>query len=151
MNSIELEATDHEVRRVVYDTAMSTGTLPRLEQIMTALNLSIEETRGAVQRLAAGHILVLENDTDEILMANPFSAVPTPFLVETNQFNSFGNCIWDALGIAAMLKVDARIRTSCPDCGSAMLINLMDGAVFGNGIIHFAVPARLWWQNIVFT
>jgi hypothetical protein len=37
-------------------------------------------------------------------MANPFSAVPTPFLVRSGDRSWYGNCIWDALGIPAMLQ-----------------------------------------------
>lgn len=106
--------------------------------------------RDALQRLAAGRVLVLD-DAGEILMAPPFSAVPTPFLVHTPRMRAFGNCIWDALGIAAMAKSDARIETSCGDCGAVMQVGVENGAVRGDGIMHFAIPARLWWQDIVFT
>ena len=46
-------------------------------------------------------------------MAEPFSAVPTPFAVYVDDQRYFGNCIWDALGIPAMLHADARIESSC--------------------------------------
>jgi hypothetical protein len=36
-------------------------------------------------------------------MAMPLSAIPTPFQVEVGGRHFFGNCIWDALGIVAML------------------------------------------------
>ena len=29
----------------------------------------------------------------------------------------FGNCIWDALGVAAMLGEDVEIPAACGDCG----------------------------------
>jgi hypothetical protein len=54
------------------------------------------------------HMLVLE-PTGEILMANPFSAVPTPFLAEVGGRRWFGNCIWEALGIIATLHADGRV------------------------------------------
>jgi len=79
------------------------------------------------------HALVLDAETREIRMANPFSAVPTPFRVTLPNFATYGNCIWDALGIAAMLHADARIDTSCADCGAA------------------ALPPKVWWEDIVFT
>jgi hypothetical protein len=67
-------------------------------------------------------------------------------------YSCFGNCIWDALGIAAMLKQNARIKTACGDCGTAMEVAIIDGEVQGGlGSIHFAIPARQWWDDIVFT
>jgi hypothetical protein len=103
------------------------------------------------RRLAGGRILVLQRDSGEILMAPPYSAVPTPFAVETSHYATYGNCIWDALGIAAMLGIDAKIVTSCGDCGTAAEVVVEDGAVRGDGLIHFALPARQWWNDIVFT
>jgi hypothetical protein len=74
-----------------------------------------------------------------------------PFLVELEAFTCFGNCIWDALGIAAMMKQDARIKTACGDCGIALELTVEVGQVKGDaGIIHFALPARRWWEDIVF-
>jgi Alkylmercury lyase len=84
-------------------------------------------------------------------MANPFSAVPTPFVVELRQYSCFGNCIWDSLGIAAMTGRDARIKTACGDCGTAMEVTVANGALqHTEGLVHFAIPARHWWDDIVY-
>jgi hypothetical protein len=87
-------------------------------------------------------------------MANPFSAVPTPFLVTAGERSWWGNCIWDAMGIAAMVRHDARVLTGCGDCNDAMQVRIEDGMARmaeGEGIVHFSVPARRWWDNIKFT
>jgi len=84
-------------------------------------------------------------------MANPFSAVPTPFVVTTPQKLYYGNCIWDALGIPAMLKTDATIDASCGCCNTAMKITVKDETVLeSQGLAHFAIPAAHWWDDIVF-
>ena len=142
---------DRLVRKFVYDQAMQRGSLPSLAETSTALAISLVDVQSAFQRLAEGHILVLQPEYGEILMANPFSSVPTSFLVELDDFSCFVNCIWDALGIAAMLKRDARIKTACGDCGTALELSVVDGRVQGDlGIIHFALPALRWWEDIVF-
>lgn len=133
--------SDVAIRARIYDELLRSGRAP------AAAELGDGE---ALQRLAAAHVLVLD-DAGEILMAPPFSAVPTPFLVQTATFRAFGNCIWDALGIAAMAGSDANISTSCGDCGAAMRLEVAGGAVEGAGILHFAIPARRWWEEIVFT
>ena len=84
-------------------------------------------------------------------MAGPFSAVPTPFRVTVGAMTAYANCIWDALGIPVTLRADARIDTSCADCGVATRIGVHSGEVAGNGFLHFALPPRMWWQDIVFT
>lgn len=85
-------------------------------------------------------------------MANPFSAVPTPFQVEADGRSYWGNCVWDALGILAMLKRDGQVVTGCGDCNAAMTVTVRDGAVADSaGFAHFSVPAKHWWDNIVFT
>ena len=94
-------------------------------------------------------MLVLQ-PTGEVLMANPFSAVPTPFVTEVGDRRWFGNCIWDALGILSTLRANGRVLTSCAGCGDAMALEVSDGMVSGDGIIHFALPARRWWDDIVF-
>lgn len=146
-----LEELDRQVRRQIYDLAMARGYPPTLAEAAERLRAAVPDVRAAYERLAAGHIVVLQRDTGEILMANPFSAVPTPFVVEIAGFSCFGNCIWDALGIAAMLHKDAHIRTACGDCGTAMQLQVVDVALQpSDGLVHFAIPALHWWDDIVF-
>ena len=88
-------------------------------------------------------------------MAEPFSAVPTAFAVESGGRSWWGNCIWDALGIPAMLQRDAVIRSSCPDCGEAMTLEVRDGRLRGAalpaaGVVHYSVPAHRWWEDVVY-
>ncbi|MBI3362223.1 MAG: hypothetical protein HY023_14055 [Chloroflexi bacterium] len=144
------ETFDLRVRRHIYYITLRRGYPPTLAEASEDLRVSVEEVRVAFQRLATGRVVVVQRDTDEILMANPFSAVPTPFVVETDDYSCFGNCIWDSLGIAAMLNKDARIKTACGECGTAMEVRVVNGAVQGDGLIHFAIPALHWWDDIVF-
>jgi len=142
---------DQRVRAQVYEMTMQRGLPPKADEVARAMWTTGDEVKAAFQRLAAAHVLVLQPATNEILMANPFSAVPTPFRVEAGDVSAYGNCIWDALGIPAMLKRDARIITSCADCGTAAEISVEANVVKGQGLLHFAVPAREWWNDIVFT
>ena len=51
-----------------------------------------------------------------------------------------------------MLRCDAHVRTSCGCCGAAMVLAVAGGALRGGeGVVHFAIPARHWWDDIVFT
>src|SRR6266568_6928499 len=103
---------DSRVRGEVYDFTMRYGVPPRSSQVARALSIDPQEVRKSFTRLAAEHVIVLQPESGEILMAAPFSAVPTPFHVRAGSVEAYANCIWDALGIPAMLKWDARIATS---------------------------------------
>lgn len=139
---------DQELRVAVYEITMREGAPPSSARLSEIMQAPVAE---ALQRLADAHMLVLQPDRGEILMAGPFSAVPTPFRVTLDEFSCYGNCIWDALGIAATMHADARIDTSCGDCGAAVRIDVHDGDVIGDGWVHFALQPRLWWDDIVFT
>lgn len=142
---------DRRVRRLVYDTALRRGTLPTLAATAEGLDVPPEQIAASFQRLAAGRVLVLASDSGEILMANPFSAVPTPFLIQFEDYACYGNCIWDAMGVVAMRGRDARIKTSCGDCGAPMEVRIVSGALQSHhGVAHYALPARRWWDDPVF-
>ena len=51
-----------------------------------------------------------------------------------------------------MLPEDARIDASCGCCNHEMVLNVKDGTLLGpKGIRTIAVPARHWYEDVVFT
>ena len=145
-------AFDKVVRYHVYDYVMRGGLLPTIAETSSALSRPPNEVRASFQRLADGHILVLQKSSGEVLMANPFSAVPTAFLVKAKGRSYYGNCIWDAMGISAMLKQEATIEASCGCCSTAMNLKITNASLEeAHGIAHFAVLAAHWWDDIVFS
>ncbi|MGZ4809040.1 MAG: organomercurial lyase [Thermoanaerobaculia bacterium] len=147
----DAENIDARVRAQVYDHTMRTGAPPTIASVAADLSMDRDRVATAFRRLADAHMLVLQPDRGEILMAPPFSAVPTSFRVATRSLSAYANCIWDALGIPIMLHSDARIVTSCGDCGALAEIDVEKNAIRGEGLLHFAIPARQWWDDIVFT
>ena len=142
---------DTEVRSHVYDYVIRIGVTPTMAETAAALSCTPDEARASFRRLADGHVVVLQKGTGEILMANPFSAVPTSFIVKAGDRSYYGNCIWDAMGIPAMVKQDAIIETSCGCCGTSMHLKITDGSLEeARGIAHFAIPAAHWWDDVVF-
>lgn len=142
---------EKHVRLQVYTQFVTTGQAPTSQEVASALSCSLSEVQAAYRRLAAGKALVLQK-SGEVLMAEPFSAVPTPFTVEVGTQWWWGNCLWDALGIPAMLKQDACIVTACGCCNEAMRLEVRNGTLLkAPGVVHFAIPAREWWKDVVFT
>ena len=105
-----------------------------------------------LRRLDAEHALVLDEASGEIRMANPFSAVPTPYRVEAGGKSWYANCAWDAFGIPAALGEDGHVTTVCPDCGEAIELDVgAHRAIPPEPVFHVVVPAEYWWEDIVFT
>jgi hypothetical protein len=104
------------------------------------------------RRLQDEHAVVLNPATDELRMLNPFSVVPTAYRVQALGRWWYGNCAWDAFGICAALHSDGRIETSCPDCGEPLTVEVRgERTDDGSLLFHCLVPARHWWDDIVFT
>ncbi len=149
---MDLDALDREVRMYVFGQAAETTRVPQPPQISAALGHAESTVRDAVKRLAVGKVLILAPNDGEIWAANPFCAVPSGFRVAARGKAYWGICIWDALGIAAALGADAAIQSPCGDCGEPLTLEVLDGRLaVGEGLIHFAVPAHHWWDNIGFT
>lgn len=142
---------DDEVRVAVYRFFVEQGRAPVAAEIGDALGASQRAVEDALHRLAADHLLVLAPGTPYIWMANPFSALPTPYAVESEGRRWFGNCIWDALGILAVVGSDGVVTTRCADCGETMTVDVVEGEVRdASGIVHYAIPASKWWDDIGF-
>ena len=143
---------DNEVRLAVYRHFVERGEPPTAAGVGAALGIGFDEAGAAFRRLEEAHVLVLSPGTLDIWMANPLCAVPTGFWVTTARGSWWGTCIWDALGIPAMLGVDGTVETACPDCSEPMELVIADGALRpAEGVAHFAVRAARWWDNIGFT
>lgn len=136
----------------VFTEAAATAEVPQPPAIARALGVSEDDVRAALHHLAANKVLILAPNDGNIWAANPFCAVPSAFRVDTAGKRYRGICIWDAMGIAAALGEDAVIAASCGDCGKPMTNEIRDGRLArGEGVVHFAIPAKRWWDNIGFT
>jgi hypothetical protein len=118
-----------------------------------ARELGNEQTvRAGWRCLHEAHALVLDPATEEIRMANPFSAVPTAYRVRAAGRCWYANCAWDAFGIPAALQVAGRVESSCPDCGERYVVDVNAGKIDRPDLrFHCLLPAARWWDDIVFT
>ena len=142
-----------QVRLDVLREASRTGLVPDANDVAGRLGSPVEDAVDAFRQLAETHVYVLEpGDPARLRMANPFSAVPTPFKVDVGDRQYFGNCVWDALGVVSLLGGEGRVRTTCPDCQEPVTLEVSRGHLAPvDAVVHFAVPARLWWNDIIHT
>ena len=148
----DLETLARDVRIHVFRETAQTARVPQAPQISRALDRPEADIRAALRHLASNKMLILAPNDGEIWAANPFCAVPSGFRVDAAARRYWGICIWDALGIAAALGTDAVISASCAESSAKMTLEVRNGKlVRSDGVIHFAVPAHHWWDNIGFT
>ena len=143
---------DLDLRNATYRLFVERGSAPSVDDVAAVTGTPAPDVLDCWQRLHAGHALVLDAAGRELRMANPFSAVPTAYRVQAAGRWWYANCAWDAFGICAALHDDGRVEATCPDCGDALTIAVTDGEPDDASLLfHCLVPARRWWEDIVFT
>jgi hypothetical protein len=139
-----MDERDRALRNRIYAQLVSLGRVP-----------TIAETGAepeALRRLHDEHALVLEPDGSAIRMLSPFSGVATSYRVRAAGRDWFANCVWDAFGIPAALGVGGHVSATCLDCGEQLEVDVADGRPEPDDLVaHFLLPARRWWEDIVFT
>jgi hypothetical protein len=134
-----MDENDLDLRNRTYRRFVELGRAPSPEEVGPP-----DEVLAGWRRLHESHALVL--DGDAVRMANPFSAVPTPYRVQAAGRWWYGNCAWDAFGICAALGVDGRIEHR------DIVVEVRDGRPDdGTLVFHCLVPAASWWDDIVYT
>ena len=146
-----MDDSDLALRNTTYALFAQRGRAPTAAEVAAQSAVTTIDVQQGWKRLHAQHALVLD-EAGGIRMANPFSAVPTPHRVEADSRSWYANCAWDAFGICAVLGVDGRIDTTCPDCGEPIVVEVRDGRPDDEGhVFHSLVDAAHWWDDIGFT
>ena len=147
----DTQSFDNDVRLEVYRYFVEHRRPPVAAEIAASLNATPVEVEESLRRLHDAHMLVLAPGTPYVWMANPFSALPTPYQAHVDDKSFFGNCIWDSLGIVAMLGGTGRTTARCGDCAEELTVEVVDGELqTSEYVVHYAVPAAHWWDDIGF-
>ena len=141
-----------DIRAFVYRYFADTTRAPKIEETAAEFRLMFEQAVTAYTELNDRHAFFLSPGTHDILIANPFSNIETPFLVHAHGKTYFANCAWDSLGIPAALHCDADVETACSQSGNPILLQVRDGQVSESDVlVHFQVPFKNWYDDLVFT
>ena len=141
-----------DVRLFIYKQMVTTSAAPSVTETARALSVPGADVEAAYDALDERHMIVLRPGSHTIWMAMPFSNMQTAFTVISGGRAYYAPCAWDAFGVPAMLAADARIFTTCADCGGALERKVANGAITETrGLVHFALPARRWWDDVGFT
>ncbi len=141
------------IRTFIYERFAESTRAPRVEDIADHFRLTIAQASVALKTLHDKHALFLEHGTVTIRIANPFSAIPTLYKVDIDCRTYWANCAWDSFGIIAALQVPyASIHSVCAYSGKALRLAVRHDQVISDGeVIHFLVPFRHWYDDLVHT
>jgi hypothetical protein len=141
-----------ELRSFIYRHIVGTGVAPSRQQLADVVGAGVD---AQLRDLHDAHVIVLDDRPQrlgEIRMALPFAAEPTDFQVTTETGSWWANCAWDSLAVVAAIQQDARIDSTWSDSDEVATLHVVDGELTETeGHIHFLVPARQWWHDIVRT
>ena len=145
-----MNCSERDVRAAVYAPFRVKSQAPTPEILAEVTGSTRDAVISALRTLANEHCLVLLPDGESIRMAHPFSGVETDFLVTSGDHRWFANCVWDGLAILALFGYGS-LDTHSPATGEALGFDVVSGAVHGEGLVHFLVPARRFWDDIGYT
>lgn len=144
-----------EARKFVFDYFFENSQAPVLEEMMAKFSVSRTQASRTLEELEAAHHVIRVPGTNRILMANPFSALDTPFRVAVGGKEYFGACAWDAVAFHIMLNQSTQVKSFCHHCADPISIGFNGGRVESstpsNPLVYLALPAARWWENIVIT
>ena len=150
-----LSERDWQIRLYIYRFLVEHARPPATRETAAHFGMEDDEVREAYQRLHDAHTIFLDPGTCEVRMANPLSAVETPFRVTVDGRTLFANCAWDSLGIPAMLGSDATIEaayTSAEEAEGQARYAIVDGNLHGDdGVVHFPLPFGHWYDDLIHT
>jgi hypothetical protein len=141
-----------DVRAFIYRRFVETAQAPTALETAAQFGLSLNQAVQIFADLHARHAIFLEPGAARVRMANPFSAIPTPFRVHAAGRSYWANCGWDAFGIPAALGADAEIEAQCAQTGQPLRFSVRAGAVTGAAaLLHFPLPFARWYDDLIDT
>ncbi|MCI4365621.1 MAG: alkylmercury lyase family protein [Thermoplasmata archaeon] len=144
-----------ELRKYIFDVFLQTSRAPVVEEMMVRFHADRAEIVTRLRELESAHHILLLPGTERILMANPFSNLPTPFRVSAGGTQYFGNCAWDAIAFHVMLDQDVHVSSSCHHCGGPVELDLRGGRNVSdpakNTLVFLGTPVSKWYDNLVAT
>jgi hypothetical protein len=145
--------TTNAVRVELYRWFIDETQAPSAEELSSALALSNHDIRTSLRELAASDVIAFQPGTENLWLVHPFCATDAPFTVTSGDNRWDAICIWDALGILALVEADGTVGTTCPDCEDQLDISVTDGEVIAppGVLVHFGVPAARWYEDIGYT
>lgn len=142
---IDSRTHHHVIARIV-----RAGHAPTVDELARALDCSPADAEASLRRLHDNHGLVLHPERTDVWMAHPFSLSPTDTWVADGDRGWWTPCLWCGSGVVAVAAPTCTIHTRIAGEAEPLALEVRDGApVRDDLVVHFAVPPRDAWRNVV--
>lgn len=144
------------IRKFVLDHFVEYSRAPLAEEIMERFKISKREVFNALDSLEKGRLLYRLKGTQRILMAHPFSNMPTSYQVITESGKIYyANCAWDSVALHFLLRQPVQVKSYCFHCSDVIQLALRNEKLVEkkpeNFLVHFSKPLAQWWEDVVDT
>lgn len=144
--------TNSNLHYAIIKGIIDNGFAPGVEDLSETLKADKDEIVKGLYDLQECHGVVLQPNEPKVWVIHPFSLAPTSFYVKSRKGEWWGNCAWCSLGIAALLKDDVKITSTIGAETNQIEINIINGEIQEkNFCIHFPVPMKNAWDNVIYT
>lgn len=142
-----------DVRVAIYRSFVETGRPPMPADLAAGSSVPVSDVEAALRDLAAQDVIALVPGTSFVWLAHPFSAAAAPYRVTADGRTWDAICIWDALGILALVECDGRVEARCPDCNDQLAVEVRAGDTVAPEpyVAHYGVPAGRWYEDVGYT
>lgn len=128
------------------------GYAPDVDDLSAALRASQDTVAQALDDLQAYHGVVLHPNRPAVWVIHPFATAPTLFLIQAEAKKWWANCVWCALGAAALLDRDLTISTLLGGEEQHVTLHIRQGQLLEQDYwVHFPIPMRQAWDNVIYT
>ncbi|XP_037030497.1 uncharacterized protein LOC119070331 [Bradysia coprophila] len=146
-------ASLYDVRQYVYQTFADRAAV-NVSDVAIRFNISEKEALHSLRLLHDEHLIVLDNDRRNIIMAHPWAAKNLGFVVASSQQKWWGGCAWDSFAIPSLINEKCLVATHCPSCGHTIAMDVDPDRPPQNAndvVAHFLVPVRDMWNDVVYS
>jgi len=144
--------TNSSLHYAILRHVLDAGFAPDVATLAVLLQTSEQEVVQGLYTLQEYHGVVLHPNEPKVWVIHPFSLAPTNFLVRSARGVWWGNCAWCSLGVAALLNEDATIITRIGAYDKQVALHILNGKLLeDNFYIHFPVPMKRAWDNVIYT
>jgi hypothetical protein len=143
-------SVDGRVHHEVIRGFVTDGHPPDLDALAGKMGVARDEVMRSLRRLHEQHGLVLHPDSTAIWVAPPFSSSPTGAWVASGARGWWAPCAWCAMGIVVLAAPEATIHVRIGGESRPAEIVVRGGEIASEDLfVHFAIPARDAWNNVV--
>lgn len=147
------ELTHGALHQAILSFVIEKGRAPATDELASRLDASPDAIERGLLALQEYHGVVLHPGTSKIWVIHPFSLAPTNFWVEgTHGRGWWGNCAWCSLGVAALVDGTCVITTRLGADDELAYVTILHGELMDTDyVVHFPVPMRRAWDNVIYT